>query len=357
MTLTTVQENALKKMYYRDNLVFGRDKLYYELKQRMPIHYPVKRDINNWLKKQRVHQLQIIPNKPKDVTGFRTMYPLHSFSIDLIDYSNKTVNGHNYVVNLLDNFSRFMWTAKIKRKTPEDVVKAIRPIFEGILRKYDKLPKYILSDGGGEFKGEYSTFLEELGVRRHRTIGGTPSSNGMVERSNLTLKIIMSRIKKIKTNETKNIYPNWFTLLEESTKSYNEGYHSAIKMKPSDAIELTDNIVIKEMTDKQKKVRKIHKLQPNNYKVGDKVRLRKLKSSISKYSDPNWSSEIYEIEKVRPSQAMVATKYVLKDMPEKSWVRENLLVILGDEFPEDYAIQTRAAKKKEEAPRRSSRIK
>jgi hypothetical protein len=98
-------------------------------------------------------------------------------------------------------------------------------------------------------------------------------------------------------------------------------------MRPKDAIELKDGEVIKDMTEKQKKVRKIHKLQPNNYKIGDKVRLRVLKSSISKYSDPNWSKEIYEIEKVRPSQAMVATKYVLKDIPGKSWVRENLQLI------------------------------
>jgi hypothetical protein len=82
-----------------------------------------------------------------------------------------------------------------------------------------------------------------------------------------------------------------------------------------------------------------------------------LKSSIGKYSEPNWSKEIYEIEKVRPSQAMVATNCVLKDMPEKSWVRENLQLILGDEFPEDSAIQTTAVKKAAEAPRRSSRNK
>jgi hypothetical protein len=78
---------------------------------------------------------------------------------------------------------------------------------------------------------------------------------------------------------------------------------------------------------------------------------------LSKYSDPNWTTEIYEIEKVRPSQAMVATKYVLKDMPDKKWVSQNLQVILGDEFPEEYSVQTRAEKKKADAPRRSSRNK
>jgi transposase InsO family protein len=315
---------------------------------------------NNWLKRQRVHQLCIIPDKPRTVTSFRTLKPFHSFSIDLIDYSGKAVNGYHYVVNMIDNFSRFMWSAPIKQKQPQDVVEAIKPFFADIKKKYDKLPKYILSDGGGEFMREYSAYLENLGIRRHRTIGGTPSSNGMVERSNLTLKVIMSRIKKIKTSENKKIYPNWLTVLEESTKSYNDGYHSSIKMKPNEAIELTmedDGDQIREMKSSQKQDRRIHGGQPINYNVGDKVRLRLLKSPLSKYSDPNWSSEIHEIEKVRPSQAMVATKYVLKDIPEKSWVRENLQVVLGDEFPEEYAVKTRAVKAKEDAPRRSTRNK
>jgi hypothetical protein len=356
MVLSSHQLVALKKLYYSEKFMVGRDKLYEELKIRLPANFPSKNNINAWLKTQRVAQLYQIPLKPKIVTAFRSIRPIHSFSIDLIDYSNKPVQNHHYVVNMIDNFSRFMWTIAIKNKKPEDVVAAITPIFDKLKEKYKILPKYILSDAGGEFKGAYTKYLENVGIRRHRTIGGTPSSNGMVERSNLTLKVIMARIKKVKTSETKNIYPNWFTVLDESTKVYNNSYHSSIKMKPIDAIELTDTSVIDDMTNRQKKDRKIHGLQPINHKVGDKVRLRILKNSLSKYSDPNWSKEIYDIEKVRPSRATVATKYVLKGVPGKSWTRQHIQIVLGDEFPEEYAIQTRAAKKKLEAPRRSSRI-
>lgn len=52
-------------------------------------------------------------------------------------------------------------------------------------------------------KAHILLFLEELGVRMHRTIGGTPSSNGMIERSNLSLKVIMARIKKIRQMKAK----------------------------------------------------------------------------------------------------------------------------------------------------------
>jgi len=358
MTLSNAQERAIKKLYYKEGNVFGRDKIYYELKLRLPVHYPTKHEINGWLKKQRIHQILTIPDKPKTVTAFRTIAPLHSFSIDLIDFSNKGVNGYHYVINMIDNFSRFMWTAKIKKKEAKHVVAAVEPIFKMIKKKYGKLPKYILSDRGGEFMKEYNTLLESFNIRTHRTIGGTPSSNGLVERSNGTLKGIMGKLKKIKINERKDIYPNWYSMLEEATATYNNGFHSSIKMKPKDAIELTDEDTLKEMRDSHKKERVKHGLQPKPYKEGDEVRLRILKNALSKYSEPNFSANIYEIEKVKPSRATTATKYTLKGMPEKKWVRENLLLIEGDEPPPpEYEIKTRAEKKIDDAPKRSSRNK
>ena len=78
LDITQQQEAALKKLYYGD-MPFGRDKLYYELRQRMPANYPLKNQINHWLKKQRVHTVLRIPKKAKTVTSFRTMYPFHYF--------------------------------------------------------------------------------------------------------------------------------------------------------------------------------------------------------------------------------------------------------------------------------------
>ena len=107
---------------------------------------------------------------------------------------------------MMDIFSRFIWTIPIKNKTLEDVVKAIKPILEQVNKNYGKLPKYIMSDRGGEFTKKYVTFLRSFGIRNHNTIAGMPQSNGIIERSNLSLKQIMSRQKKSQSGHT-----NWFT--------------------------------------------------------------------------------------------------------------------------------------------------
>ena len=84
-----------------------------------------------------------------------------------------------------------------------------------------------------------------------------------------------------------------------------------------------------------------------------------LKNKLSKYTVPNWSSDIYTIERVRPGNVTKATKYVLEDMPNKSWLKESLQLV--DDYeqdpPEEYQIQTRAQKKASDEPRRSKRNK
>ena len=353
MTLTNHQEASLIKAYYTDGYAIGRDKLFELMKQRQPATHPTKRDIGDWLKRQTVHQLYQIPKLPKQVVAFKHVKPIHTFAIDLIDYSNKPVNDYNYVVNMIDNFSRFMWTVPIKRKTPEHVVDAITPILAHVHQKYGKYPKFIMQDHGSEFFGAYTAYLTTLGIKIHRTIGGMPQSNGLIERSNLTMKQILNRQKKSTAG-----HPNWFTLLQSATRIYNDTYHSAIKMQPRLAIELTDENVLKDMRDEQHKDRVIHKAEPKNYEVGDVVRLRKLKNALSKYTEPNWSDEIYTIERVRPSKATTATKYVLEDMPKKSWLREHLQIVLGNDMPpKKYDIKTRSNTKDANAPRRSARNK
>jgi transposase InsO family protein len=353
---TAAQERALIKAYYTDGYTLGRDALYYLLRQRMPVNHPTKHEINNFLKKQTVHKRSLIPKIPKIVSGFKTIKPFNSFSIDLIDFSNKTVNNHNYILNIIDNFSRYMWCAPLVNKTPEDVVKALKPILESIENKYGKLPKYIVSDRGSEFEKDYLELLTDKGIRTHKTIAGLPQSNGMIERSNLSLKQIMNRHKLIE--QKKGLFPNWFTLLDKATKVYNNSYHGSIKMTPAQAIGITDDNILKDMRADQKKERIINKKQPVNYKVGDSVRLRVLKNKLSKYTVPNWSSDIYTIERVRPGNVTKATKYVLEDMPNKSWLKESLQLVDEHEQdpPEEYQIQTRATTTANNAPRRSARL-
>ena len=79
---TQAEERMLIKAYYTDKHTVGRDALYQLLKQRHPVHYPPENTINNWLKRQTVHQLYQITRQPKVVASFRHIKPIHAFAVD-----------------------------------------------------------------------------------------------------------------------------------------------------------------------------------------------------------------------------------------------------------------------------------
>ena len=88
--------------------------------------------------------------------------------------------------------------------------------------------------------------------------------------------------------------------LDGIVSKYNNTYLTTIKMKP---VDLKDNIYIdfkKEVNDKGPK-----------FKVGDHVRISKYKNIFAKGYTPNWSEEIFVIEKVKNTFPWV---YVINDL-------------------------------------------
>ena len=87
------------------------------------------------------------------------------------------------------------------------------------------------------------------------------------------------------TTVSKNVY---YDVLDDIAKKYNNTWHSTIKMKP---IDVKDNTYIN--TDK-----KINNKYPK-FKVGDRVRISKYKNVFAKGYVPNWSEEVFVVNKIK----------------------------------------------------------
>ena len=84
---------------------------------------------------------------------------------------------------------------------------------------------------------------------------------------------------------SKNVY---IDKLDDIVKEYNNKYHTSIKMK---LVVVKDNTYIdvkKEINDKDPK-----------FKVGDYVRISKYKNTFAKGYTPNWSEEIFVINRIK----------------------------------------------------------
>ena len=99
----------------------------------------------------------------------------------------------------------------------------------------------------------------------------------------------------------KNIY---YDVLDDVVNKYNNTKHSTIKMKP---IDVRDNNNKRVHIDD-------HNEKCSRFKVGDRVRISKFKNIFAKGYTPNWSKEIFIVDKINDT---VPYTYNIKDLNDE----------------------------------------
>ena len=115
----------------------------------------------------------------------------------------------------------------------------------------------------------------------------------VVERFIRTLK---NKLYKHMAANNKSVYYN---VLNDVVSEYNNTKHSTIKMKPID-VKNNKRVYIDEHNEKSAR-----------FNVGDRVRISKFKNIFAKGYTPNWSTEIFIINKINNT---VPYTYNIKDL-------------------------------------------
>ena len=129
----------------------------------------------------------------------------------------------------------------------------------------------------------YSTFNEDKSV--------------VAERFIRTLK---NKLHKHMTATGKNVY---YDVLDDIVNKYNNTKHNTIKMKPKDVKNDNNRVYIDE-----------HNKKSARFNVGDRVRISKFKNIFAKGYTPNWSREIFVVNKINDA---VPYTYNLKDLNDE----------------------------------------
>ena len=98
----------------------------------------------------------------------------------------------------------------------------------------------------------------------------------------------------------KNVY---YDVLDNVVNEYNNTKHSTIKVKPKDVGNNNKRVYIDEHNEKSVR-----------YNVGDRIKISKLKNVFAKGYAPNWSREIFIINKI---DGTVPYTYNLKDLNDE----------------------------------------
>ena len=148
-------------------------------------------------------------------------------------------------------------------------------------------------DQGSKFyNNTFKDFLKINNIKMYSTYNEGKSV--VAERFIRTLK---NKTFKHLTAISKN---NYFDVLNDIVDKYNNTVHRIIKMKP---IDVTGDSYAEYNEDFNKKDPK--------FKVGDHVRISKYKNIFAKGYTPNWSEEVFVINKIKNT---VPWTYVINDL-------------------------------------------
>ena len=151
--------------------------------------------------------------------------------VDLIDFRNlpcECQSRHNWVLHVVDHFSKYSWMFALKNKQTEEVAVTLTNLFWLF-----GFPSILHSDNGKEFKSK--TMSELCGKHKIKQVYGaprTPSTQGLVERNNRTVKENILNILK----ERDESLGKWCTVLGEAAHKKNITLHRAINNVPYEVV-------------------------------------------------------------------------------------------------------------------------
>ena len=182
-------------------------------------------------------------------------------------------------------YSKYAFVIPLKDKRGISIVNA----FNKIIKQSNRKPNKIWVDQGGEF---YNNFFEKWLSDNDINMYSTYNEGKSVVAETL-IRTLKNKLYRHMTATGKNVY---YDVLDDAVNKYNNAKHSTIKIKPID---------IKNKKKNEKDSR---------FKVDDRVRISKYKNIFAKGYTPNWSTEIFIVDKINDT---VPYTYNLKDLSDE----------------------------------------
>ena len=260
-------------------------KLYQILKENG--HNIKKKDIENFLLKQKEHEMLKIKQVKKKQLGHITSFTYkQNAQLDIFDLSkySKANDNYKYLLTFIDVFTRKVFLRPLKKKNVDDVLINIIDIFK------DYIPRVITSDSDLTFMSikiqelfdEYNIYHDVIIARDdHRALG-------IIDRFALNIKTVLSKLF-IRNNNT-----NWINYIDDLVDNYNNTPHSGIEnLTPNEATlekYQSDLAMINGYKSKKIKIK-------STFIEGDRVRI-KIKDIFKKGSEPRYGNKIYIVDSV-----------------------------------------------------------
>jgi hypothetical protein len=237
-------------------------------------------------------------------------------------------NGVHYILTVIDVFSKFAWVVPVKNKGAVEMADAFTELFK---MAAPRKPEKIQTDAGKEFLNSSVQKLLNTNKIAH-FVSNSDMKAAVVERFNRTLKT------KLWTYFTAQQTNKYIDKLQDFVMSYNNSYHRSIGMKPAD-------VRPKDQDKIWLRLYGAHGAERNaKVKIGDKVRISKVKGVFEKGYLPNWSEEhlfVKEYKKGKRRQVFKIKDDLGEDIKGEFYIEE-----LQPTFENRYIVENILRKRK-----------
>ena len=257
------------------------EKLYLLLQKKIPLSR-----IKEKLSDQVVRQLYY--RKPNRSDGhILALAPLQRIEIDLcfMDKFGKHNNGYLYILLAIDVFSRYAWAVPLKTK--KSTSKDLGDLSSEVAVAYKQIPisNNVISDNGGEFKGEFSELMRRRNTAHTAVLKNDHNALGIVDRFTLTLKNML--YKGFVANN--DVY--WIGRLDEIIHTYNNTPNIGIYNYTPEQAYNNKNVQIVLATINSELLKNVG----SEINIGDHVRVRVQGGIFERGYVSKWSSEIFQV--------------------------------------------------------------
>lgn len=272
----------LSKIYYDVSNPAGYssvDKLYSAARKELPTLR--LKQVKDWLRDQETYTLHNKARKryPRRKTLSRGIDDV--WQMDLCDLSSisRYNNGYKFLLTGIDVFSRYAFVRPLKNKSGIEVTKALKDIFE----KENRSPQKLGVDMGTEFYNRnVKSLLDSHDIKLYSVYSIVKM--GVIERFNRTLKSKMFKYF------TKHNTRRYIDVLQNLVDSYNKSKHRTIQLAPAQVDKSKEKVLWKKLYKNE-----FVKSVKYRFKVGDYVRISKIKKTFEKGFLPNWTKEYFII--------------------------------------------------------------
>lgn len=218
------------------------------------------------------------------------------WQIDLAEFRNyaRFNGGFNYLLVVIDCFSKYCWGQPLKTKTGEEVTAAMKKVLSK-----NQPPRHINSDMGREFYNrDFKNLMKKYRINHYSTYS--------IKKAAICERLIRS----LKTNLFKLMALHgtykWIDKIDDVILNYNNSVHRTTGLKPKDVDKSKEQEILQRLYSS-----KMPKDCRKKMKIGEIVRVSKQKLQFEKGYTASFSNELFKITKILRTNP---TTYLLEDL-------------------------------------------